>query len=628
MKKTKIIVYSIIIALILNMIMPLMTVMANSNYTISFSATGTHTLENDNGHLKIDGQYVDLRDSNNQTIGEVNVNGNSASITVNNGTAGQLNYNSNNNLFTLYNTNGHTAYVMGTEINSNAVFMVEDFASSQPQNNNQGGSGEQGENQNRKTSGITVTAGNGTYGNNRAYDADVEVCINNERWNHTNTISYEANNEDTTVNFKFETLWINKFYENIVINGVSYNVSDYLDFNDRTQWLNANHGSQTLSFEIPNVAKADNYNVVVKNGENLGQRYLATFLWTADPAQAKGHNYIGNAKLEFVKAVYSVGNTKYTVTEKDLEGKLHRDGAYLNADSDDGFLRYGVTADVDYDDGSLTLPGNAEITMRVVPKYGYQVTSVNGGNNFKTTDEGVSEFTVTVADGTAGYFQATVEKVNNLVTPTSEKVKSGEIKLGDNAATDIKNGTVRLSVEDVVLSSDKISNFQEKANEAGEYTISNYLDINLDKVLYKGTSEDVWSEQIHHLTDKALITLQLDEGVDASNIVIVHNIDNGDEFEIIKIESYDPETNTITFYTDSFSNYAIASKVSKDAKESASEETNTMKEVSTDKEADTATSNNPTTGDNIIVLISTFVIAGIGAYITTKINKGHKTRKH
>lgn len=712
MKKTKMVALSLIFALILNMIMPLMTVVANSSYSISFDARGTeHTIQNDGGNLKIDGQYVDLRDSNNQTIGEVSVGADkkTGSITVNDGPAGQLNYNANS-LFTLYNTVGHTEYTMGTELSSNAVFMVEDYAGG---GNNQNsdvevqfdnatisdnvvtfdvnntdvsltvtgtnisnnkiiidrndldavsfnisntfdndsmqvvvrGTGNYetllavnngsaslsglnfpdgglhisiepkdngGNNGSRITSNVTMTAGAGTYGNNRNYDAEADFSINGSRWNHGGTIDYSVEDTDTTVTFTFDTLWINRFYDNIVINGVSYNVSDYLDFDDRTEWLNANHGTQALSFDIPNVAKADDYNIVVKHGENTGRKYLATFLWTADPDQAGGHDYIGHSKLEFVKAVYHVGNTTYTVTEEDLEGKLHRDNAFLTAESDDGFLSYGVTADVDFDDGSLTLPGDAEVTMRVVPEYGYQVTDVNNGGAFTTTNSGVSEFTVHVDEGTAGYFQATVEKVDNTVTPTSEKVRSGEIKLGDNAATDIKNGTVRLSVEDVELSSDKISNFQEKANEAGEYTISNYLDINLDKVLYKGTSEDVWSEQIHHLTDKALITLQLDEGVDASNIVIVHNIDNGDEFEIIQIESYDPETNTITFYTDSFSNYAIASKTT----------------TSEDAKTTTDTSSNPTTGDNIIMIISIFAIATFGVFTTLKVNKNRRVRKH
>lgn len=454
---------------------------------------------------------------------------------------------------------------------------------------------------------ISLTAGTGTYGtNNTPYDAGTEEDFIDVRISDV---------QGTTVTFTFETLWIGRFYEDITINGIDYTVSDYFNFDDRTEWLQANHGSQLISFDIPNVAKAvdDNYNVVVKHGENTGKKYLATFLWTADPSQANGDNYIGNSKLEFVKAVYTVGETTYIVTEDDIEGKLVREGDHKTANSSDGYLNYGVTADVNYDDGSLTLPGGAEVTMRVIPDYGYQVTSVNGGKDFKTTNSGVSEFTVTVEEGTAGYFQATVEKVDNTVTPTSEKVKAGNIVLGDNASSDIKNGTVRLSVEDVELSIDKITNFEEKASEAGDYIITNYLDINLDKVLYKGNANDLWSEQIHHLTDKALITLQLEEGVDASNMVIVHNIDNGDEFEIIPIESYDAETNTISFYTNSFSNYAIASKLS------VTTENTKISDISI---------SNPTTGDNIVMIISTFAIATFGVFICLKANIKRRIRKH
>lgn len=467
-----------------------------------------------------------------------------------------------------------------------------------------------GNNGSRITSNVTMTAGAGTYGNNRNYDAEADFSINGSRWNHGGTIDYSVEDTDTTVTFTFETLWINRFYDNIVINGVSYNVSDYLDFDDRTEWLNANHGTQNLSFDIPNVAKADDYNIVVKHGENTGRKYLATFLWTADPDQAGGHDYIGHSKLEFVKAVYHVGNTTYTVTEEDLEGKLHRDNAFLTAESDDGFLSYGVTADVDFDDGSLTLPGDAEVTMRVVPEYGYQVIDVNNGGAFTTTNSGVSEFTVHVDEGTAGYFQAEVTRVNDEVLANSDKVSSGTVEIANG---EINSGTVRLSVDDVELTEDKIADFKDYAGE--NYNINSYLDINLNKVLYKGTSEDVWSEQIHHLRNKAIITLKLEDGVDASNIVIVHNIDDGEEFEIIEIESYDSETNTITFYTDSFSNYAIATKTNSTNTDTNSSTSNTT----------TANTSNPQTGDNImndfIILILSF--AGL-CYTGLVLNKRKK----
>lgn len=585
-------------AMLVNYFLPITTVFAASPADTStygvIQINGNTTLENkdnsnevratyEHGSLRISGAGL-YSDGNNTVYGAGNVtidctaDANYTCELWQNGT------NSNGSTISLNNI------VPNQVINIDATFNAT-------QNQNPGNDPQQKTN---TEAAMTVSAGAGSYqirGNNVNYDDKVEISINGFRWNHGNTIQYNADNSDTTVTFTFETLWINRFYDNITINGVSYNVSDYLDFDDRTEWLKANHGTQALAFNIPNVAKADSYNVVVKHGENNGSKYLATFLWTADPAQAGGHDYIGHSKLEFVKAVYTVGNTEYTVTEEDLEGKLQREGDFMSASSDDGFLSYGVVADVDYDDGSLTLPGNAQITMRVVPDYGYQVTSVNGGSNFTTTNSGVSEFTVTVADGTAGYFQAGVTRVDDEVLANSDKVSSGTIEIANN---EINSGTVQLSVDDVELTSDKIKDFNEAAGS--NLKINSYLDINLNKVLYKGTSDDVWSEQIHHLNNKALITLQLEEGVDVSNLVIVHNIDDGDEFEIIEIESYDAETNTITFYTDSFSNYAIATK-------------STTTDIATE---------NPKTGDNIMFYIpmlglSIISLTGVGFYLRKKI---------
>ena len=496
------------------------------------------------------------------------------------------------------------------------------------------------------TSNITVSAGSGTYQKeeydweeekavtvNKNYDDDAEILINGERWNHnSSTITYTPNNSGK-VDITFETLWIGKFYGDVEINGTAYKVSDYLNWDDRDSWLNANKGSQTISFVIPNVDVADDYDIVVRHGDSNSESHFANFLWTADPSQKyrivrdqdgdavldengdkiPGDDYIGNSKIEFVKAVYKVANVTYTVTKDDLIATAGRPNNYH---SEDEFLSFASDQSLGYDEGALTLPDQCYITMRVVPDYGYQVTEVNGGENFTTTDSGVSEFTLYLPDPTNGYFTAEVEAVDNTVTPTSEKVKSGEIELGENAAADVKNGTVRLSVDDIELTSDKIADFEEEASKAGDYTITSYLDINLEKVLYRGTEDDVWAEQIHHLTDKALITLQLEEGVDASNIVIVHNINNGDEFEIIEIESYDEATNTITFYTDSFSNYAIATKTSS----SSSSSTSTSSKG--------ATTSNPNTGDNIMMIFAIFAIAATAALVTMKLNKKRRVRNH
>ena len=75
-----------------------------------------------------------------------------------------------------------------------------------------------------------------------------------------------------------------------------------------------------------------------------------------------------------------------------------------------------------------------------------------------------------------------------------------------------------MSVNDVTLSKEQISNFEEKATG---YEISSYLDIKLDRILYKGTKDDVWINKLDELKNEATITLQLESGVNGNEVVIV-----------------------------------------------------------------------------------------------------------
>ena len=103
------------------------------------------------------------------------------------------------------------------------------------------------------------------------------------------------------------------------------------------------------------------------------------------------------------------------------------------------------------------------------------------------------------------------------------------------------------------------------------------------------------SNELKELNNEATITLQLENGVNGNEVVIVHEKHDG-TYEIIPT-TYDSATNTITFKTSSFSNYAIASKT-----------------------IDT-TSTNPQTGDNIIIFSVIFVIALTGILATCIISK-------
>lgn len=240
------------------------------------------------------------------------------------------------------------------------------------------------------------------------------------------------------------------------------------------------------------------------------------------------------------------------------------------------------------------LPGS-KVILRLKPDYGYQLTSITINDEKLTPGKEQSTFEY-IMPNTNVHISGIFEKVDDKVNTDSKKVKNGTIEIGNN---EIDSGSVILSVNDVKLSKEQISNFEEKANG---YKISTYLDINLAQVLYKGTPENVWKNELKELNNQAKITLKLEDGVDGNEVVIVHEKHDG-TYEIIPT-TYDKENNTITFVTTSFSNYAIASK--------------TVTSVNNEKNKDII---NPKTGDNIKIFGILILISILGIIILTVIRK-------
>jgi hypothetical protein len=193
-----------------------------------------------------------------------------------------------------------------------------------------------------------------------------------------------------------------------------------------------------------------------------------------------------------------------------------------------------------------------EVVIQMIPNYGYQYLGggFNDDDNLKS-DTAVSTFTFKMPSRNL-HLHALFQKVDNTVTNTSKKVASGDIAIAD---TEINSGNVDLSVADITLDATQISNFETAATS---YDISSYLNISLDQVINKGTTDAAWTNQLKELKNPATVTLKLDEGVNGNEIVIVHEKHDG-TFEIIPT-TYDAAAQTISFTTTSFSNYAIASR--------------------------------------------------------------------
>ena len=144
--------------------------------------------------------------------------------------------------------------------------------------------------------------------------------------------------------------------------------------------------------------------------------------------------------------------------------------------------------------------------------------------------------------------------MDDKVSSSTSAVTNGSIQLGQN---EIDTGTVVLSVSDASADETTQNGFTDtvKNNEdTAGYEIESILDINLNQVLYKGTETNVWTNKMNALTSPAGITLALAE--DYGDVVVIHE-KHDDTYEVIDT-SYDSTTGTISFNTDSFSNYAIA----------------------------------------------------------------------
>lgn len=403
-----------------------------------------------------------------------------------------------------------------------------------------------------------------------------EIIINNERtpegrgYNGTlNNAGYtdSNNNNKIVVNTSFGMQPAKK----ITINGTNYDCN----------------GTDSNEYQVPG---ASSYTITIE--ADTGAATPKTIIW-ANP---------GATDIDAEDALIKNGRAKIVAVYDENGNKLNYKDYTNQQEQPDGSKsdEYGLNNG----NGWAVVKPGYKVEFEFTPEYGYQLTKVMANEQTLAPQETTNHYTFIMPD-TNVHFAATFTKTEDIVKADSDKVSSGSIQLGNK----LDGGTVQLSVSNVELSADKIKGFEGAAEG---YTVSNYLDIDLYNVFYKGKadSDDVWSNKIDELDKEATISLKLADGLTADDIVIVHNIHDGEEYEVIEIDSYDPETNTITFKTKSFSNYAIATKAS-------STETTT-----------TNNSKNPKTGDNIAIIFSIFTIATLGAYTTLKVGRSCKIRKH
>lgn len=330
------------------------------------------------------------------------------------------------------------------------------------------------------------------------------------------------------------------------------------------------------------VKPANKYNIDVKKADNSSEAVPRTIIWSSDKANNSSLNddeILKNGTIEILDVKDSNGNSI------GLEN---------------------VKQDTENNNGWASILPGSKVILKLKPNYGYQLTSIKINDETLVAGEEESTFEYIMPD-TNVHLSGIFEKVDDKVKTESKKIKEGNIVID---GSEINTGSVILSVDDVTLSEQQISNFKEKANG---YEISSYLNIRLNHVLYKGTSDNVWSKELTDLKNQATITLKLEEEVKGNEIMIVHEKHDG-TYEIIPT-TYDASTNTITFKTSSFSNYALASKSK-----------NVVNEVSESNSNNEYAEVIPQTGDSIVKYILIFALAVVAVIIFVMFNRRKATK--
>jgi len=579
MRKSKskgIIALTIIAAMLLSLVVSRVSAEPDATtYTITIVADAGHTVEgNPNGNAFRDGEFIVDEEyyagfkSGNNFVGTVTEVDGTVVIEIPNGTVVKPNYPSNN--FSLYS--GETLIGNETEISSNVTLTVKNAVQ-----NNQGGD-------NNQIADNNQGAGNNQGGNNQiggpnniAIDAKFTdthmmafingvIFMDDADGNLKDTFVGTVEEAGTTDPEETNVFYFNRVFGDAPVNEYTINGVVYKEGDENVD-VDQDGG---FSITVPGAEK-----YTIRGAADPNAAVPRTIIWTNPnyvPHDAEDEEWIQEFKLEngygYIAAVYDEEGNLINPDEYRAEKwYTNENGAGVG---EDGF-------------GWVNVVPGSKVVFEFYPEYGYQLTDIRiNGQKLGLSDlMNTFEF---IMPNTNIHFDAEFTKTDDVLKDGSKSIEGGTIKLPSGS---IENGTAQLRVNDVELSADKIKGFEAAA---GDFSVKTYLDIDLYQVFYKGKddSDDVWENKLDELEKEATITLKLADGLTADDIVIVHNIHDGEEYEVIEIDSYDEATNTITFKTKSFSNYAIATK------------------------GDGKKSDNPKTGDKLLIFSGMFLVAVVG----------------
>ena len=307
---------------------------------------------------------------------------------------------------------------------------------------------------------------------------------------------------------------------------------------------------------------------------------MGNFLWDYnEQGYTSPEDKVFHSTLQFLKAEYN-NNVYDTEEELNNAGSLFR---WRDAERKEVYANEGDGV------GEATFPVGTMLTVAIIPDAGYQLVSFGVNEGGFAPQEQIGVYTFEIQGGNF-HLQAHVTSVDNEVNAkNSDAIENGSIRFNGNEQT-MAIGTARLDIADEDnLSDEQVAGFKEAA--AG-YEVQDVFDVSLFNTVFKGSRTESWDTPVSQLDNKAIITLDMTDDLKGKEAVIIHETHNGD-YEVIDA-SYNANNNTITFETDSFSNYAIALRDAPISSEASSKK------------------QNPKTGDKIYIWAGILTVSVFG----------------
>ena len=199
--------------------------------------------------------------------------------------------------------------------------------------------------------------------------------------------------------------------------------------------------------------------------------------------------------------------------------------------------------------GHIAVEAGKQVTVRLTPDYGYQLTGVtlNGGVTLAPQAE-VFTFTFTMPD-TNVHFKGIFKQTQDEINTSGTKVFSASVENGANAAP---SGNLRLTVED----SD--ANTTNALAQVENAVSAEAVNLTLDQIVSKGNGNS-WETPVTQFSQPVKMKLKVADYDTAAGYEVVRE-HNGN---LTKLTTSVSEDGTLTFETNQFSTYFIVKTAKK-----------------------------------------------------------------